>query len=170
MTQTLYTIGYGSWPTKKRIAGMLDALEHNRVKSLVDIRHSPCASDPSASGNYSARDWNLQAHGGIEEHLNSRGIEYRWIMELGNPQKRDREMKIMRAHLESKDDRWPAVRGLRMLAEMVRDSELTFCLLCACAEYGACHRHLVAEKLNALYFSHALRTVDLTKSGATVVG
>jgi uncharacterized protein (DUF488 family) len=76
-------------------------------------------------------------------------------------------MKVMRAHLESGDERWPAVRGLRMLAELVHTADSTFCLLCACAEYKACHRRLVAETLNEQHFGRAIRIVDLPKSGAT---
>ena len=164
MARTLYTMGYGGWPTKKRMAGMLDAFEHHGVTTLVDIRQSPCASDPTPNTNYSANEWNLQAAGGIEAQLNNRGMEYRWLIELGNPQKRDRTMKIMRAHLESGDERWPVNRGMRMLAEMIENSDHTFCLLCACAEYEMCHRKLVAEWLNDRHLERTLDIKDLGKS------
>ena len=164
MTRTLYTMGYGNWPTTQRMAGMLDALKHHGITMLIDIRQSPCASDPTPNTNYSAKDWNLQATGGIEAQLHGRGIEYRWLMELGNPQKRDRTMKVMRAHLESGDDRWPVVRGMRMLAALLEDTSHTYCLLCACAEYEACHRKLVAETLNATFLNGDLEITDIGRS------
>ena len=147
------------------MAAMLEALQQSGVTMLVDIRQSPCASDPTSRTNYSAQDWNLQFEGGIENRLSERGIQYQWLIELGNPQKRDRTMKIMRDHLESNDERWPVVRGLRILADLVHNDDLSCCLLCACAEYRACHRHLIAETLNARYFQNGLEIVDLGKSG-----
>ena len=104
MNRTLYTIGYGGWKdTKRRMAGVLAALQSVDVTLLVDIRHSPCASDPHGPSNYTARPWHLQGDAGIEAELAQIGIQYRWIVELGNPQKRDKEMLILRKQLQSGD-------------------------------------------------------------------
>ncbi len=79
--------------------------------------------------------------------LAEHGMDYRWIVELGNPQKRDPKMEILRWQLDSRDERWPVTRGLQLLASLVRDETTTCCLLCACADYRTCHRRLIAEAL-----------------------
>ncbi|MCA9264488.1 MAG: DUF488 domain-containing protein [Planctomycetales bacterium] len=162
MPPTLFTIGYGSWKdTKRRMPGMLSALQDARVTMLIDIRHAPCASDPGSTGNYVAKPWNLQVDGGIASALRDVGIEYRWLVELGNPQKSDPAMSVMIRQLESGDRRWPVNRGLEMLAELVRDTNRRCCILCACDEYEKCHRHLIAETLAARHFARDLMIVDI---------
>ena len=141
----LYTIGYGCWPVEKRAEAMCGCLKDAGVELLIDVRHSPCASQLDSKSNYGPRDWNLQAGGkGIEQSLKSHGIGYHWIIELGNPQKNDHAMSVLREHLDSADDRWPVNRGLQLLAGILK--ERTPCaLLCACADYRRCHRTIVAE-------------------------
>lgn len=163
MTATLYTMGYGSWKdTKSRMKRMTRALQDAGVTMLVDIRHSPCASDPNPTGNYSAKAWNLQVGGGITEELRAIGIDYRWLVELGNPQKRDPQMAVLREHLASADTLWPVNRGLLLLRDLVAEPGRRCCLLCACAEYDHCHRRVIAEAYVARFPEPHLSLAELT--------
>lgn len=162
MTPTLFTIGYGGWKdTKRRMPGMISALRDAGVTMLVDIRHSPCASDPGESGNYTAKLWNLQIEGGIEAALSDVGIEYRWLVELGNPQKRDPKMSVLLSHLKSGSLQWPVNRGLKILEQLVSDANQRCCVLCACNEYDQCHRRVIAETLAARHFAQQIAIVDI---------
>lgn len=148
LSRYLFTIGYGAWKdTRRRMNGMIAQLQQANVNLLIDTRHSPCASDPSDRSNYGARDWHLQPSGGIVAALAENGIDYRWIVELGNPQKRDPKMEILRWQLETGDECWPVTRGLQLLASLVRPEQHTCCLLCACADHRTCHRLVIAEAL-----------------------
>lgn len=162
MTPTLFTIGYGAWKdTKRRMPGMISALRDAGVTMLVDIRHSPCASDPGESGNYVAKPWNLQVESGIATEIHEVGIEYRWLVELGNPQKRDPKMSVLLSHLKSGSCQWPVNRGLEMLKQFVTEANQRCCVLCACDEYEKCHRRLIAETLAARHFAQQLAIVDI---------
>jgi Protein of unknown function, DUF488 len=162
MPLTLYTIGYGHWKdTKRRMRGMLSALKNAHITTLLDIRISPCASDPGDKGNYTARDWNLQVSGGISHAMKEAGISYRWMVELGNPQKRDPDMAVLRSQIASGDSAWPVIRGLQSLQEMLRDEEQRYCLLCACGTFDECHRSIIADSLSERFFFGHLSIVDL---------
>jgi uncharacterized protein (DUF488 family) len=142
----LFTIGYGYWPTSRRMDSMIASLKCAGVQLLIDTRHSPCASQIQPGGTYGPHEWNLQAGSkGLTHHLAEEGIDYRWLVELGNPQKNDPAMTILREHLASRDAQWPVNRGLALLAEIL--SETGPCaLLCACADYRHCHRTVVARQ------------------------
>jgi uncharacterized protein (DUF488 family) len=164
---TLYTLGSGRWPPHLRLPCMVQTLSEAGVRLLVDVRHSPCASSLDPASSYGPRDWNLQAGGrGIAHHLEGRGIGYLWLVELGNPQKNDPHMTVLRAHLAAgdvnpADEAWPVNRGLRRLRDLVRDVGNRCCLLCACRDYETCHRRLIAEALNRRYFGDLLTIRDL---------
>jgi uncharacterized protein (DUF488 family) len=124
---------------------MIDCLRVAGVKWLIDIRHSPCASNPRSSGIYGERVWHLHAgDAGIEAALRQAGIDYRWYVELGNPQKNDSEMRILRDHLKSGDARWPVNRGLNLLRELLAATNSPVALMCACADHRRCHRSVIA--------------------------
>lgn len=144
---------------------MLAALQDAGVTMLVDVRHSPCASDPGKAGNYIARPWNLQIEGGIAAELRAAGIEYRWLVELGNPQKRDPNMAVLKAHLQSGDPIWPVNRGLTLLHDLVGDPSRRCAILCACGEYKNCHRRAIAEHLSSRYFDGKLTIINLDRGG-----
>ncbi len=147
---TLHTIGYGKWAPSVRCASLIRELKAHGVELLVDIRHSPCASDPNpaSTGPYRMQNWHLQAgERGIEHLLRHSGIDYLWLVELGNPQKKDPDMKVLRGHLDSGDARWPVNRGLELLRRMVIDYQKRCCLLCACADVESCHRKLVTDEI-----------------------
>lgn len=129
----LNTIGYGAWPTTTRVKGLTNALLSANVNFLIDIRHSPCSSNLQPTSNYGPRDWHLQLDGhGIDGHLAGAGIRYTWLVELGNPEKADPAMTILREQLKSRDKIWPVQRGLALLNELVRVESNRCCLLCVC--------------------------------------
>jgi len=147
----LFTIGYGRFGPGERASGLVRALEGSGVELLVDIRHSPCASNPDSAHRYGPREWHLQSgEQGIVRLLARSGIDYLWLVELGNPQKMDRSMAILRGHLADRAGGWPIHRGLELLRQQVIDRGRRTCLLCACEDYEFCHRKLVAEAFRRL--------------------
>ena len=141
----LFTVGYGRWPTATRMERLIAALKDAGVALLIDTRHSPCASQLSPTSHYGAHDWNLQTGDtGIAAILQSHEIRYRWLVELGNPQKNDHAMTVLREHLASADEKWPVNRGLALLAKILLASG-PCALLCACADWRKCHRTVIAE-------------------------
>ena len=163
---TLFAVGYGAWPAARRVAGLIGALKGAGVSVLVDIRHSPCSSTAAPGSLYGPKPWNLQVEGGIRAALEAEGIGYTWLVELGNPQKNDPEMRVLRSHLTDDSGGWPVHRGLVRLAELVRANPRGCCVLCACAKYKECHRRVVAEALSARHFEGALRIEDLSEGEA----
>lgn len=153
----LWTIGYGAWPVATRAEKLMAALKAQRVTRLIDVRLNPCASDPTPDRPYGPKPWNLQAGpGGIVPLLESAGIAYEWIVELGNPQRQDPAMRILRAHLDDPTGDWPVHRGLQRLAERVGEPGQRLALLCACAEAARCHRTTIARALSVRHFGAAL--------------
>jgi hypothetical protein len=94
---------------------------------------------------------------GIVTLLRGAGIEYRWLVELGNPQKTDPGMEVLRAHLSDPAGDWPVHRGLEILRRLVVDERRRCCLLCACETYEGCHRKVIAEA-----FRNRVGTPDVT--------
>jgi len=147
----LFTVGYGRWPVATRMDRLIAALKGAGVSLLIDARHSPCASQLSATSHYSAQDWNLQAGDkGIAAHMRRAGIDYRWLVELGNPQKNDPKMAVLKELLASGDEQWPVNRGLALLATILREGKPS-ALLCACADWRRCHRTVVAEAMRSRF-------------------
>ncbi len=147
MKKIIYTLGYGKWGCPVRMQKMIAALHSAEVNLLVDIRQSATASNPGNSGNdrYGPRDWHVQAGTGIKPILATNGIRYQWISELGNPQKKDPAMAILRDHIQDQDGGWPVHRGLELLKALFGAEENSICLMCACkGPHEACHRSVVA--------------------------
>lgn len=158
----LYTVGYSRWSSVQRIDRMLKTLKAASVNTLIDIRHSPCSSQPNSRGRGGTKAWNLQTEGtGIAYHLEKEGIEYVWLGELGNPQKNDKSMIILREHISSKDLKWPVNRGMELLHEIVQEKRKVCCLLCTCKYYEDCHRKVIAETLSNRYFSGKIEICNL---------
>lgn len=157
----LYTVGYGIWKPAARMTGLINSLKQARVKLLIDARHSPCAAATSADSLYGPKDWNLQVAAGISELLAREGIQYLWMLELGNPQKNDKSMAVLRSQLADDQHEWPVHRGLALLAARVRDRRHPCCILCACQDYATCHRRLVAEALRTSHFQGKLTIANL---------
>jgi len=159
---TLFTVGYGRWPTAQRVKSLMSALKAANVTMLVDIRHSPCPSNTNVKSNYGPRDWHLLDRGeGLDGHLRRIGIEYIWMVELGNPQKTDPQMAVLRSHLEEPKVPWPVNRGLSLVHELMQTRGKICALLCACKRYDDCHRKVIAEALNQRFFKGALMIHDL---------
>ena len=158
----LLTLGYGRWPAKVRGPRLADALKRARVDLLVDIRHSTCASNLDPAHHYGPRDWHVRPGGaGIVTLLRDAGIDYRWLVELGNPQKTDPEMTVLREHLSDPEGGWPVHRGLAELRGLVVDEGRRCCLLCACEKYEGCHRKVVAEAFRARAGGPAVSLVEV---------
>lgn len=159
----LFTVGYGRWAPRERWSSFVAVLREANVDVLVDVRHSPCSSSLDPENTYGPRDWHLRAEGGgIVSLLYAEGIEYRWLVELGNPQKNDREMRVLREHLREKSASWPVQRGIAELRKLVIDLHKRCCLLCACEDFESCHRSLVAEAFKQMVAPTILQVRDLS--------
>ncbi|QDV34853.1 DUF488 domain-containing protein [Tautonia plasticadhaerens] len=160
----LWTVGYGAWPAADRADRLARALSDRGIGLLVDVRIGPCPSDLDPERTYGPRPWHLRAEGsgeGIVALLADRGIAYEWVVELGNPQRQDPAMAVLRSHLDDPSGRWPVHRGLSRLADLVRSSAPPVALLCACADPARCHRSLVAEALSDRHFGGLLPIRDV---------
>lgn len=150
----LWSVGYGAWSAPVRAERLVAILGRRGVTRLIDVRLSPCAASPEPLRPYGPRPWNLQAPpAGIVTLLAPAGIAYEWIVELGNPQRQDPAMTILRAHLADPGGGWPVHRGLDRLAGRVRESGAVVALLCACAAARTCHRTLIAGALSERHFA-----------------
>ena len=152
----LWLVGYGAWSAPTRAARLVEALVARGVTHLVDVRLCPCAFDPTPGRPYGPKPWNLQAgSAGIVGRLAQAGIGYTWMVELGNPQRQDRDGHSPR----------PSRRRRRRVARSSRPGATgvdaprggaTYALLCACGDGSACHRTVVAQALNARHFAGTL--------------
>jgi hypothetical protein len=162
MRMELWTVGYGAWPAAVRAERLVAALVRRGVTRLIDVRLSPCAATPEPGRPYGPKPWNLQAgRAGIVGLLDPAGIAYDWIVELGNPQRQDPAMVILRAHLADPGGDWPVHRGLVRLAERIRTPGEAVALLCACADARTCHRSLIARTLAERHFAGDLSIRDV---------
>ena len=124
---------------------------------MIDVRLNPCASNPKPGSPYGPKPWNLQAgRSGLADLLAEAGICYSWMVELGNPQRQDHDMAVLRDHLDDSTGNWPVHRGLERLAALLRAGGATYALLCACGDGRSCHRTVVANALNARHFAGTL--------------
>lgn len=162
---TLFTVGYGAWPVSVRARRLVEVLQVAGVGLLVDVRLCPCAADPVLGRPYGPRPWNLQAAGaGIVELLREAGIDYDWLVELGNPQRQDPAMTVLRGQLADPTGSWPVHRGLARLADHVATRDRGVAILCACAVAERCHRSLIADALSKRHFEGALTIHDLGRN------
>jgi hypothetical protein len=148
MPHTVFTVGYGRWPSAGRAGKLVAALKAAGVELLVDVRHSPCSSALDPASAYGPKETNLQAgDAGLVPLLAAGGIGYLWAVELGNPQKNDPAMRVLKEHLAAPPAAgWPVSRGLELVKRIVLNGKRV-ALLCACARYAECHRKPVAEAL-----------------------
>ena len=145
-TTELLTVGYGRWPATCRWDRLVSALEAAHIEVVVDIRISPASSNLDPTHHYGPRQWHVQSEGkGIAPGLQTLGIDYLWLAELGNPQKNDHAIRILQEHIADKSREWPVHRGMRLLRSLAIDQERRCCLMCACKDYQSCHRKVIAE-------------------------
>jgi uncharacterized protein (DUF488 family) len=162
---TLFTMGYSAWKAEQRMAHMSRSLVDAGVTLVVDVRHSPCAADPTRRSAYGPKLWTLQCNDGIVAELAHVGIAYSWLPELGNPQKNDPQMTILRWQLTDAARSWPVHRGLAALSQLVSEGH-SCCLLCGCDKYNHCHRRLIAEAFYEHWNARArLRVLNLAPHG-----
>jgi hypothetical protein len=166
-TGTLWTVGYGAWPVAVRAQRLVEAMVGRGVTRLADVRLSPSASD-ARPGRYGPKAWTLQVgNSGIAGLLAPAGIAYEWLVELGNPQRHDPSMELLRAHLADLEGGWPVHRGLSRLEALVRRPGEVVAILCACADFRSCHRTVVARALAARAFGGGLIVRDV-RSGQVI--
>ncbi|CAN5644735.1 hypothetical protein BH23PLA1_BH23PLA1_36130 [soil metagenome] len=165
MKRILWTVGYGAWPAPVRAGKLVEALADRNITLLVDVRLSPCASDIEPGRPYGPKPWNLQAGSlGIVPLLAEAGIRYEWMVELGNPQRQDPALTILRAQLADQSGDWPVHRGLQRLAARLKTPGTVAALLCACADAARCHRTVIAQTLADRHFEGALEVLDVRSS------
>jgi hypothetical protein len=161
--RSLWTAGYNAWPVSVRAGRLVEALAQRGVSRLVDVRLNPSASDVRP-GRYGPKPWTLQpGRSGIVGLLEGEGIAYEWLVELGNPQRHDPMMAVLRAHLADPGGGWPVHRGLDRLATLVATPGEQVALLCACADARTCHRTVIAQALAARYFDGVLLVRDVRR-------
>ncbi len=168
MDRTLWLAGYGAWPAARRASGLVGALRDRGVTRLVDVRLSPCSSDPTEGRPYGPKPWNLRAgRDGLVGLLHGAGIAYEWLVELGNPQRRDPSMAVLRSHLADPLGGWPVHRGLDLLGAKVEAPAEVVAILCACQDARTCHRTVVARALSERSFGGRLTLLDI-RTGAAI--
>lgn len=160
---TLWTVGYGAWPVASRSRRLIEALSGAGITMVADVRLNPCASDPVPGRPYGPKPWNLQAgkNAGLVSLLREAGIGYEWLVELGNPQRQDPAMMILRTHLADPSGGWPVHRGLERLAGLVREPGARVAILCACGTWSTCHRTPIAHALRDRRFGGAMTITNL---------
>jgi hypothetical protein len=167
LAKTLWLVGYGGWPTSVRAERLVEALSGRGVTRLADVRLNPGASDVKP-GRYGPKPWTLQpGRSGIAGLLAPAGIAYEWLVELGNPQRHDPMMALLRGHLADPEGGWPVHRGLDRLADLVRTPGEVVAALCACADDRTCHRTVVARALASRAFDGHLILRDV-RSGRVI--
>ena len=130
-TRSLWTVGYNAWPAPVRAERLVGALVDRGVNRVIDVRLNPCGSDAEEGRRYGPKPWTLQpGDAGIVGLLRAAGIAYDWFVELGNPQRRDPRMAVLRGHLDDPEGGWPVHRGLDRLASAVRRPGAEVALLC----------------------------------------
>jgi hypothetical protein len=166
----LWLAGSGAWSASSRAGSLVEALRLRGVTRLVDVRHGPCSSDPTEGRPYGPKPWNLRADGsGLVGLLAGAEIAYEWMVELGNPQRRDPLMAVLRSHLADPSAGWPVHRGLGLLADRVRSPGQAVAILCACGDHRTCHRLVIGRALADRHFGGSLTLLDL-KTGSTIPG
>ncbi len=131
--QRLFTSGYEQTPPK----AVLDELEHNGVKLLVDVRAVTSSRRPGFSKNQ------------LAAALDERGIAYLHLAGLGTPKEgrlaaRSGQYellhKIYAKHLKTPQ----AKEELDELSALVKKAG-PVCLLCYERDHSHCHRQWIAE-------------------------
>lgn len=135
---TFFTIGYGG-RTKDEF---LSLLKNHGVRAVVDVRLRP---DRASMGIWVQAK---TADKGIAKWLNDGGIEYRSLIELGNPfvgldDWRERYARL----IESSGG---------LLTSRLRDVPAPYCLMCAEKRVAECHRRHIAEFLVANENAHVV--------------
>ena len=129
-----YTIGYGG----RKPEELLLNLKMHGIQTIVDVRLHP---ERASMGIYKmAKDHNK----GIQGLLQQNGIDYIWLVELGNIFLGDTNWETRYRELLNRD-------GDSMVSRL-KEVEPPFCLLCAEKNVDRCHRRLIADFLESKGF------------------
>lgn len=125
----VYTIGYGG----RKPEDFLTRLQDHGIETIVDVRLRP---ERASMGVYAKA---RTADKGIQRLLTKRQIAYVSLLELGNvflgcDDWRERYQRLLQ-------------RAGDILLERLRAVPPPFCLLCAEQQASACHRQLIAARL-----------------------
>jgi uncharacterized protein (DUF488 family) len=124
-----FTMGYGG----RTQDSFIDLLKHHNVRTVVDVRLRP---DRSSMGSYARAK---SADKGIQKLLETVGIEYLSVVELGNVFMEHADWRERyRDLLEKAGD---------LLIQRLGNVSTPFCLMCAEKSPAECHRSLIAEYL-----------------------
>lgn len=130
MNRELFTIGYEGWD----LPAFLDHLRATGIECILDVRESPFSRKPGFS------------KGPLSRALESRGIRYVHLKELGTPRPLRQQVKSdgdygrffqkMEKYLASQQG------GIERAYDCV--GRMTCCLLCYEKSSDMCHRRIVA--------------------------
>jgi len=133
MSPRLFTLGYEG----KDLPGFLDCLVAHGIECVLDVRENPFSRKPGFS------------KGPLAQALESRGIHYAHLKELGTPSPLRDQVKAdgdydaffqaMRQHLATREE------AIEQASDHIR--RMTCCLLCYEQSVDACHRKVVAEAI-----------------------
>ena len=128
--RTIHTIGYGG----KNPSELVEELREHRIELVADVRMMP---GRACMGSFVLAK---EPTKGIQKLLADAGIEYVWLKELGNPDRKDPEMRVYRTTVwDELPDR------TRTLVEMA--SGRATCMLCAEKDVRRCHRGIIGDFL-----------------------
>jgi uncharacterized protein (DUF488 family) len=164
---TLYTIGHSTRP----LAELIEALQSDAIKTLVDIRAFPMSRR--------LPQFNREA---LEKSLLASGIHYRWMPALGGYRKKIRDdsphIALRNASFRNYADYMLTAEFESAMAELIALAESSrTAYMCAERVYFRCHRMLVSDWLVA--HGHEVLHIDgtgpvkphqLTKEGRMVHG
>ena len=134
---TFYTIGYGGRHPQHFIA----MLTQHRIEMICDVRAEPRRA---YRGIYTFNP--EKGCGPLPQLLAQAGMQYRWLPELGNPDRQDPEIRafqrLMAQEAESR------LQRLRACVQATRA-----CLLCAEQDAQRCHRRIITAYLTTYGYS-----------------
>jgi len=138
---TVWTLGHST----RALPEFLELLERFRIEALADVRRFPASRrHPQYAGT------------ALEETLTARGIEYRWLPELGGRRKprpdsphtawRNASFRGYADHMDSTE----FGRAFDELTELAARRRTA--IMCAEALWWRCHRALIADALRVRGF------------------
>jgi len=129
----LYTIGYGGRHPQHFVA----LLTQHGIELVCDVRAEPRRA---YRGIYTFSP--EKGHGPLPQLLAQAGIQYRWFPELGNPDRRDPEIRAFQLLMAQEAE--GRLQQLRACVQTMRA-----CLLCAEQDAQRCHRGVITAYLTA---------------------
>jgi uncharacterized protein (DUF488 family) len=135
MARELFTAGYEGIT----IDTFIGNLQANRIDCILDVRALPVSRKPGFS------------KAELAERLNSRGIRYVHLRELGTPKSIREEVRSTRDYSTFSAKMEKYLAGQTETIEVAHTHVLTSrcCLMCFERLADHCHRKIVAEKIKA---------------------